>query len=388
MQGVPLHGKGIGMEKTLSVARIKAEFQEKGIRISPELVSELEASYNAPAVSTGRFVLCLASPSGDGELLPVFVVNGKRFTSSPFELVKRSDGSFAVLKDQAAYTDAVFIPRPQFYNQTAGNGIPMPKVAVIVGPGHLRSVVNQSCVYQKSGQACKFCAVQYWWNAVAVKGSLSVAETIEAGFREGAVKHVSLTTATQDTPDRGLAGLVETSVLIRSRAPVPIMLEFEPVTDYGLLSDLLWQAKKAGVTTVSINIECFDERLREDIMPAKGRIAVQAYLKNWEICLEMFGKNQVSTVVVAGIGEDDASILKGVEMAAYREVLTFLVPHSPAAGAVYADFQPPAADRMLHLYEESVQIMQKHGLDLCASAAGCIRGGGFSAIKDVARFGV
>jgi len=27
-------------------------------------------------------------------------------------------------------------------------------------------------------------------------------------------------------------------------------------------------------------------------------------------------------------------------------------------------------------------------LDICASRAGCVRGGGFSAIKDVARFGI
>ena len=376
------------MVKVISVARIKAEFQEKGLRMSPELVAELEARYNAPAVSTGRFVLCLASPKEDGELLPVFIVNGTRYTASPFELVKKGDGGFTVFKDQSEYTDVVFFPRPQFYSQITSSGVPMPKVAVIVGPGHMRSVVNQSCVYQKTGQACKFCAVQHWWNAVAVKGSVPVAETVEAGFRDGSVRHVSLTTATQGTPDRGLAGLVETAVLIQSRVPVPIMLEFEPVTDYSLLTELLREAKKAGVTTVSINIECFDERLREDVMPAKGRIPVMAYLKNWEICLDMFGKNQVSTVVVVGIGEDDVSILRGVEMAASGGVLTFLVPHSPAAGAVYADFQPPCSDRMLGLYEKSVKIMQNYGLDLCASAAGCIRGGGFSAIKEVARFGV
>jgi radical SAM protein (TIGR04043 family) len=376
------------VEKVISVARIKAEFQEKGLRISPELVGELEARYNAPAVSTGRLVLCLSSPKGDGELLPVFIVNGTRFTASPFELVKRGNGGFTVFKDQSEYADVIFFPRPQFYSQITSSGVPMPKVAVIVGPGHMRSVVNQSCVYQKTGQACKFCAVQHWWNAVAVKGSVPVAETVEAGFRDGSVRHVSLTTATQGTPDRGLAGLVETASLIQSRTPVPIMLEFEPVTDYSLLAELLREAKKAGVTTVSINIECFEERLREDVMPAKGRIPVKAYLKNWEICLDMFGKNQVSTVVVVGIGEDDASILKGVEMAASGGVLTFLVPHSPAAGAVYADFQPPSSDRMLGLYEKSVKIMQNYGLDLCASAAGCIRGGGFSAIKEVARFGV
>jgi hypothetical protein len=93
-------------------------------------------------------------------------------------------------------------------------------------------------------------------------------------------------------------------------------------------------------------------------------------------------------VAVAGIGEDDGSLLKGIKTAASLGVMTFLVPHSPAIGAAFEDMPPPGADRMLALYEKAAGIYQKDGLDICACTAGCVRGGGFSAIKDVARFGV
>jgi biotin synthase-related radical SAM superfamily protein len=202
------------------------------------------------------------------------------------------------------------------------------------------------------------------------------------------VQHVSLTTATLNTRGKGLEGLVQTVKLIRSRAQVPVMLEFEPIEDDTLLSTLLKESKQAGVTTVSCNIECFDESLRQKVMPAKGTIPIAAYVKTWEKCLEIFGQNEVFTVAVVGIGEDDESILKGVAMAASFGVMTFLVPHSPATGAFYEDMAAPEADRMLSLYERAVDIYQKYGLDLCASRAGCVRGGGFSAIKDVARFGL
>ena len=119
----------------------------------------------------------------------------------------------------------------------------------------------------------------------------------------------------------------------------------------------------------------------------KGRIPVATYVKTWEKCLDIFGKNEVFTVAIAGIGEEDESILRGVDMAASHGVMTFLVPHSPAIGAAYEDMEAPSADRMLSLYEQAVAIYEKHGLDLCACQAGCVRGGGFSAIKDVARFG-
>jgi radical SAM protein (TIGR04043 family) len=376
------------LNKTPSITRIKAELQEKGLRIAPEMVARLEAHYNAPAVSTGRIVVCLDSPAGDGELLPVFIVNGKRGASSPYHLAETGPGEFEVRKDNKKYSRVTLIPRPAFYDRLTSGNVPMYKVAVIVGPGHLRSVVDQRCIYQQTGEACKFCAVQYWWNAAAVKPSEQVAETALAGYEDGSVKHISMTTATLDIPDRGLANLVKTARLIHSSSKIPMMIESEPLLDHALLKSLLLEAKANGVRSISINIECFDRKLSRDIMPAKGKIPLEEYMKNWEIALDIFGKNEVSTVAVAGIGEDDSSIIKGVETAASLGVITFLVPHSPAIGATFEDMQPPSADRMLGLYEKATGIYQRYGLDLCACAAGCVRGGGFSAIKDVARFGV
>jgi hypothetical protein len=135
---------------TKSVARIKAEFQEKGVRVPPDLIAELESKYNAPAISTGRMVLCLESPTGNDELIPVFIVNGKRGAYSPYHLVKKREGHFEVWEDGSKYTEVVLIVRPAFYDKLTGGNIPMHKIAVIVGPGHLRSVVDQSAYISKS----------------------------------------------------------------------------------------------------------------------------------------------------------------------------------------------------------------------------------------------
>ncbi len=377
------------MDKSDSVSRKKAEFQARGVKIPRELISELETGYNAPAIRTGRMVLCLESPSNNGELIPVFVVNGKRAETSPLHLVKNGSGRYEVWAGDEKYTDVILLPRPGFYDNTTAGGFPMNKLAVIVGPGHIRSVVNQRCHYYQTGKPCRFCAVQHWWDANIEKASSEIADAVEAGVREGVVEHVSLTTATLGTRGKGLEDLTETAGLIqaRVRAKIPIMLEFEPIDGYSLLDSLLKEAGQAGVTTVSCNIECFDESLRREVMPAKGRIPVATYVKTWEKCIDVFGANEVFTVAVVGIGEADESILRGVEMAASHGVMTFLVPHSPAIGADYEDMDSPGADRMLSLYERAAAIYEKLGLDLYASQAGCVRGGGFSAIKDVARFG-
>jgi len=377
------------MNRLDSVARKKAELQARGVRIPPELIGELETGYNAPAVRTGRMVLCLESPEKNGELVPAFIVNGKRAAASPLHMVRKGSGQYEVWMDDRKYTDVTLLPRPKFYDNLTGSGVPMHKLAVIVAPNHMRSVVNQRCYYQQIGKACRFCAIQHWWNASLEKASSEIADTVAAGVEEGIVRHLSLTTATLSTRGKGLEDLVLTAWLIQERAgaKVPSMLEFEPISDYALLGSLLHEATQAGVTTTSCNIECFDEGLRQEIMPAKGRIPVSAYVKTWEKCLDIFGKNEVFTVAVVGIGEDDGSILRGVEMAASHGVMTFLVPHSPANGAAFEDMEAPGADRMLSLYERAVAIYEKYGLDLCVSQAGCVHGGGFSAIKDVARFG-
>jgi len=379
--------KNEAMNRLDSVVRKKAELQARGVKIPQELIGELEAGYNAPAIRTGRMVLCLESPEKNGELIPAFIVNGKRASVSPLHMVKNGSGQYEVWMDDEKYTDITLLPRPRFYESSTGGGFPTYKLAVIVGPGHLRSVVNQRCTYHQMGKPCKFCAVQHWWDANIEKASTEIADTVEAGVREGVVKHVSLTTATLSTKGKGLEDLVDTARLIQERVKVPIMLEFEPINDYSLLGSLLQGAKHAGVTTVSCNIECFDENLRQEIMPEKGKIPVATYVKTWEKCLDIFGGNEVFTVAVVGIGEEDESILRGVEMAASHGVMTFLVPHSPATGSVYEDMESPGADRMISLYEQAVAIYAKHGLDLCACQSGCVRGGGFSAIKDVARFG-
>ena len=374
--------------RTDSVSRKKAELQSRGVRVPPEIIDELEGKYNAPSVRTGRIVLCLESPRGDGELIPVFVVNGKRAEYSPLHMARNGGGTYEVRADDEKYTDVVLLPRPEFYNGVTASGVPVHKLGVIVGPGHMRSVVNQRCHYQQIGKPCKFCAVRNWWDADIEKTAADIAEVVTAGVEEGVVNHISLTTATLNTPDKGLRQLVETARLIHTRVDIPIMLEFEPIYNLPLLDSLLREAKWSGVTTVSCNVECFDAGLRPEIMPVKGMIPVSTYIRTWDKCLDIFGENEVFTVAIGGIGEDDGLLLRGIELAASRGVMTFLVPHSPAIGAVYEDMEAPDADRMLALYDKAANIYEKYGLDIRACRAGCVRGGGFSAIKDVARFGV
>jgi biotin synthase-related radical SAM superfamily protein len=183
-------------------------------------------------------------------------------------------------------------------------------------------------------------------------------------------RHVTLSTGTKLTEGKGLEDLVETARLIAPRARVTMTLNFEPLTDYSLLESLLRDGKEAGATTALCNIECFDENLREDIMPMKGKNKIEDYLRVWERCVNIFDHNEVYTMVIAGLGESDESILEGVELAASTGVVASIVPHTPMRKAAYEDMSPPNVSRMLYLYEAALPIYERYGLKLYGGTGG------------------
>ena len=350
------------------LGRIKTELQTHGVIVPPELQDELEREWNAPAIKNGRFVFCLESP--DGFLTTVLIINGKFAENSPFHMVKTAAGKFEVWKEYQKYTDVVLLPRPGFYGKVTGDGVRMSDIAVIGEPDHLRSVLNQRCGYQQLGKACKFCAVESWWAGYRDKSPRHVAEVAEAAYSEGMARHVTLSTGTRLSRGKGLEDLVETARLIHQKASVTKTLNFEPLTDFGMLESLLLEGRKYGATTALCNIECFDESLREDIMPLKGKNSIADYIKVWKKCVDIFDHNEVYTMVIAGLGESDKSILEGVELAASYGVVASIVPHTPMRKAVYENMAPPDVSRMLYLYEEALPIYEKYGLKLYGGTGG------------------
>ena len=351
------------------LGRKKAELQANGVTVPAELQDELTRKWNAPAIKNGRFVFLLESPD-NGRITTVLIINGKFAERSPFHMVKTDSGRFEVWKNDEKYTDIVMMPHPKYYDSTTGDGIPMSDVAVIGEPDHLRSVLNQRCGYQQIGKACKFCAIESWWAGFTDKTPAHVAEVAEAAYREGMAKHVTLSTGTRLSRGKGLEDLVEAAKLIQERAKVTMTLNFEPLTDYCLLESLLREGKAAGATTALCNIECFDENLRQDIMPMKGTNTIEDYMRVWETCVDIFDPNEVYTMVIAGLGEDDESVLRGVELAASVGVVASIVPHTPMRNAVYEDMEPPSVERMLYLYEAALPIYEKYGLKLYGGTGG------------------
>jgi biotin synthase-related radical SAM superfamily protein len=351
------------------LGRKKTELQAHGVIVPPELQDELERDWNAPAVKRGRFVFLLEQPL-TGLFTTVLIINGRFAEKSPYHVVKSGSGKYEIWENDGKFTDIAMMPRPKYYGMTTSDGVPMSDVAVIGEPDHLRSVLNQRCGYQQIGKGCKFCAIESWWAGYMDKTPAQVAEVAAAAYEEGMAKHVTLSTGTRLSRGKGLEDLVAAAGLIHEKADITKTLNFEPLSDVSLLESLLVEGKEAGATTALCNIECFQESLREDIMPMKGKNTIEDYKRVWRKCVDIFEHNEVYTMVIAGLGEDDASILRGVELAASVGVVASIVPFTPMLNSAYEDGEPPSVSRMLYLYEAALPIYEKYGLMLYGGTGG------------------
>ena len=351
------------------LGRVKTELQTHGVIVPPELQQELARDWNAPAIGRGRFVFLLEDKEF-GLYTTVLIINGKFAEKSPYHMIKNSTGTYEVWKNDEKFFDVSMMPRPKYYDLKTSDGIPMSDVAVIGEPDHLRSVLNQRCGYQRIGKGCKFCAIESWWAGYMDKTPAQVAEVAEAAAKEGMIKHVTLSTGTKLSTGKGLEDVVTAAKLIDRRVSLTKTLNFEPVNDIEMLDRLLREGREAGACTSLCNIECFDESLREDIMPVKGRNTLDDYKRVWEKSLEIFGDNEVYTMVIAGLGEDDETMLRGVEMCASLGVVASIVPFTPMLNSAYEDREPTPTDRMLKLYEAALPIYERHGLKLYGGTGG------------------
>jgi len=303
-------------------------------------------------------------------------LQGMFVESSPYTL-GQTDGNWWILLGAKLLTEVKPIPEPKFYEKTTSDGTPMSKVAVLHGKDCLASTVYSKCVYWSNGKQCKFCGIELSHSDRLIeKQPKQLGEVAQEAFKEGVVKHVTLTTGTPPVHDKGAIMLAKAAVAIKEHVNIPVHVQLEPLQNAKFLETL----HLAEVDTVGVHIESFEKRVLNTVCPEKTN--VKGLFKAWESAVELFGEGQVSTFIIAGLGETDESILMGVEKAARLGVIPYLLPLRPITGTVFEKTIPPAPRRMIKLYRGIAETLHKVGLDPRKNKAGCVRCGACSALKE------
>ncbi len=163
---------------------------------------------------------------------------------------------------------------------------------------------------------------------------------------------------------------------IKKETHLPIHVQICPPSTNNYLEKL----KQAGADTLGIHIESFDRRALQRIAPIKAMVGPDNFVSAWKHAVSVFGRNQVSSFIIAGVGEDRECIIDGVELLCELGVFPYVLPLRPIPGTPLESLRPPAPDIMMRLYQETGVLLKKYGLSSAASKAGCVRCGACSSI--------
>lgn len=274
-----------------------------------------------------------------------------------------------------------FPPRPKFYDLTTADGTPYWKIALLHSHDVLATTVLQMCKrYRDPATACQFCAIEQSLTAgrtVARKHPEQLAEVAAAAVALDGVTHMVMTTGTPSTPDRGAAHLAACAAAVKARVDLPIQAQCEPPDDFAWFGRM----KAAGIDSLGMHLEAVDPAVRAKIMPGKAEISVSQYFEAFAAAVEVFGWGQVSTYLLAGLGDSVETLISACDRLIDAGVYPFVVPFVPITGTPLEHHPAPSSEFMAAVYRAVGDKLRRSGMSSVAMKAGCGKCGACSALS-------
>ncbi|GAA5061478.1 MSMEG_0568 family radical SAM protein [Nocardia callitridis] len=276
------------------------------------------------------------------------------------------------------------VRRPKFYDLRTDDGVAYEQIAKLHGAKVLATTVVQTCIRYGEDQRCRFCAIEASLRAgttVAVKRPDQLAEVAAAAVRLDGVEHMVMTTGTSAAKDRGAKHLARCVRAVKAAVPdLPVQVQCEPPGDLATLTEL----REAGADSIGIHVESLDERVRARWMPGKATVALTEYRAAWAEAVRVFGRNQVSTYLLVGLGEDPDELVAGATDLIAMGVYPFVVPFRPLAGTLAVDVDSsvaPPADVLADITRRVGAELTRAGMRGADQRAGCAACGACSVLS-------
>jgi radical SAM protein (TIGR04043 family) len=311
-----------------------------------------------------------AGPSDDGHVL----VDGRNAAlpvnpASPYTV--REGRVWLGETDTGLTLDVVH--RPKFYDLVTADGVRYEHIARLHGKDVLATTVVQTCIRYAEEQRCRFCTIEESLRAgatIAAKTPAQLAEVAEAAVRLDGIKQMVMTTGTTSGPDRGARNLMRSVQAVLEVVPgLPIQVQIEPPRDLQVIDDL----HAAGAATIGIHVESLDDEVRRRWMPGKGSVPMVEYEQAWGRAVAVFGRNQVSTYLLIGLGEDPDELVAGAAALIDSGVYPFVVPFRPMAGTLARrdGITAPPPSLVRDVSERVAELLRGAGMLGVEQKAGC-----------------
>ena len=316
-----------------------------------------------------------------GATVMIPVHNAPAF-DSPY-IVDKPDalGRSRVSRDGAVIGEVTFQLRPRFYERSTADGIPYSKIATLHGRDVLATTILQTCIrYKSRTKTCQFCAIGQSLAAgrtIERKTPEQLGEVAKAAVDLDGVTHMVMTTGTPPGRDRGAKILCESARGVKAMVDLPIQAQCEPP------DDVVWfqSMKDAGIDSLGMHLEAVSENVRARVMPGKAQLSVERYFKAFEAAVPVFGYGQVSTYILAGLGDTQEEILAICDRLVRAGVYPFVVPFVPIAGTPLESHPTPPPAFMHKILEALAGMLRDGGMKSSDIKAGCGRCGACSALS-------
>ena len=375
------------MNRSLPIASPRPRPFQRPPENYPEIVSELQALGMRWLDGSGPG-LARAGGAGPSDHKAVTIANqtvmvpilNHASRRSPY--AARVDGDYALLlKGDQPLLELSFPKKPRFYERSTADGVPYWKIATLHGQDVLATTVLQTCKrYGNRATSCQFCAIGQSLAAkttIAEKTPAQLAEVAQAAVELDGVRHMVMTTGTPASDDRGAAVLAAAARAVRAAVNLPIQAQCEPPADFAWFSRLA----EAGVDSLGLHLEAVTEEVRARIIPGKAEVPVSVYLEAFAAAVAVFGRGQVSSYVLAGLGDSREAILDMCQRMIALGVYPFVVPFVPITGTPLANHPTPEPAFMASLLADVAALLAAANLSSARIKAGCGRCGACSSLK-------
>jgi radical SAM protein (TIGR04043 family) len=296
------------------------------------------------------------------------------------------DGDRILLDGAEVDVDVDVIGRPKFYDLTTDEGVSYEKLAKLHGRSVLATTVLQTCIRYDEATRCRFCSIEQSLTAgatIAVKKPDQLAEVAEAAVRLDGVTQMVMTTGTSAGNDRGARHLARCVRAVKAAVPtLPIQVQCEPPADLSAITEL----RGAGADSIGIHAESMDDEVRRRWMPGKATVPLDDYRAAWREAVRVFGRNQVSTYLLVGLGEEPDELVRGAAELIDMGVYPFVVPFRPHPGTLAVDADgavAPEAASVQKVSRDVAEHLRRAGLLSNGQKAGCAACGACSVLKNL-----
>jgi radical SAM protein (TIGR04043 family) len=355
------------------LGRLVTELQVRGV-VDPELPGN--RGRRGGAGPSDHRALTLA---GTTVMVPVYTSAAQ---ASPYSLTADAGGTVAVAGHAQQTLVTVDVPdEPAFYGLQTAEGIPYRSIALLHGRDVLATTLLQTCIrFRDRSEACQFCAIEQSLadgRTTVRKTPEQVAEVAEAAVRLDGVKQLVMTTGTPNSEDRGARLMADTAAAVKRRVALPIQAQCEPP------ADPIWyqRMRDAGVDSLGMHLEVVEPEVRRRILPGKSELSLAQYEEAFVEAVAVFGRGQVSTYLLAGLGDSAASLIECGERLIRLGVYPFVVPFVPISGTPLEHHPAPSTDFMMEIYSAIAGQLRESDIRSEAMAAGCAKCGACSALS-------